>query len=351
MKILLVDDSKSARYALRLALQRLGMEVEIAESAEVAFQILGGNLPDAILMDHMMPGLSGFEALEIIRADPRTAPIPVVMCTSHEDADFAAEARRRGAVAILPKSMAAERLPDLLSRLQSGALSAAPTASVPAAAPTAVPERALTLEPELVRLIEHRIDACMTGVIEPLLQDLERNLSDRLLATTRKLIQSQAELQAAETKDLIQARLADERQAAQRGYSEAITTQCQSAVGRLIGETLAEQVRLGLETERDQIMALVNQCLREFSAQGTAAAQREWLAEVDGLVTAKSREVAEVAKREANEAAAGAIARAQRMADDLAQEVRGRLTRVYVAVLGAALIGGLGVAAGFLLLR
>lgn len=358
MKILLVDDSKSARYALRLALQRLGVEVELAESAEAAFQMLAGSLPDAILMDHMMPGLSGFEALDVIRADPRTAQVPVVMCTSHEAADFVADARRRGAVGVLPKSMAAERLPDLLSHLQSGFAQTPPAAQgAPApVAPKAAPERTPVLEPELVRLIEGRIDACMTGMIEPLMQELERNLSERVLATARKLIQAQTESHAAETRELVDSRLADERQAAQRLQAEAIPAQCRSAVGQLIGETVTEQVKVGLETERDQIMALVNQCLREFSAEGTSAAQQdtERLAALDGLITAKAREVAEIAdaaKREASEAAMGGLARAQRVADEMKQELRGRLTGVYIALLGTLLIGGLTAAAIFYLPR
>ena len=45
MKILLVDDSKSARYALRLQLQRHGVEVETADSAESALEILKGTCP------------------------------------------------------------------------------------------------------------------------------------------------------------------------------------------------------------------------------------------------------------------------------------------------------------------
>ncbi|WP_295384387.1 response regulator [uncultured Thiodictyon sp.] len=357
MKILLVDDSKSARYALRLALQRLGAEVEIAESAEAAFQILKGQLPDAILMDHMMPGLNGFEALEVIRTDPRTAPIPVVMCTSHEDPDFVADARRRGAASVLPKSMAAERLPDLLSSLQSRLDQAAATipTALPAA-PKSVPQRPLSLDPELVQLIEKRIDACMTGMIEPLMQELERNLSERLLATTRKLIQSQTELQAAETRELIESRLAAERPAAKRAYTEAIATQCQASIGQLIGETVSEKVRIGLETERDQIMALVNQCLRDFSAEGTTAAQRdeERLTALDSLMSTKTREfaeVAEVAKRETSAAAAGALTRAQEIADQMMKELRGRLTGIYVAIAGTVLIGGLIVAVVFYLPR
>ena len=71
MKILLVDDSKSARYALRLQLQRFGIEVEALESAEAALQRIREAPPDAVFMDHTMPGMNGFEALEILKAPPR----------------------------------------------------------------------------------------------------------------------------------------------------------------------------------------------------------------------------------------------------------------------------------------
>jgi CheY-like chemotaxis protein len=135
MKILLVDDSKSARYALRLQLQKQGAEVEMAESAEAAFEKLKGALPDAILMDHMMPGLNGFEALEVIREDPRTAAIPVIMCTSHEEPEFVATAQKKGVFGILPKSAAPELLPEMMARLQ--AEFGAGAVSTPAPAPAA----------------------------------------------------------------------------------------------------------------------------------------------------------------------------------------------------------------------
>jgi CheY-like chemotaxis protein len=140
MKILLVDDSKSARYALRLQLQKQGAEVEMAESAEAAFEKLKGELPDAILMDHMMPGLNGFEALEVIREDPRTAAIPVIMCTSHEEPEFVATAQKKGVFGILPKSAAPELLPEMMARLQTE-LSAAVSTPAPTPAPAPAAEK------------------------------------------------------------------------------------------------------------------------------------------------------------------------------------------------------------------
>ena len=181
MKILLVDDSKSARYALRLQLQRHGVEVETADSAESALEMLKGALPDAILMDQTMPGLNGFEALEIIRADARTAHLPVVMCTSHEDADFAEAARRKGVAAILPKSIAPETLPDLLARLR-GIAAAGPRQPVAAALPER-PHQAPSAPAD--QRLDERMERRLTGLLNPLIDELRRDLAERLLAEVR----------------------------------------------------------------------------------------------------------------------------------------------------------------------
>lgn len=359
MKILLVDDSKSARYALRLQLQRCGVEVETAASAEAAFELLKGDLPDAILMDHTMPGLNGFEALEIIRTDPRTAAIPVVMCTSHEDADFAAAARQRGAVAILPKSAAQEKLPDLLDRLGTGSdRHPSPPGKDPArtrppilsVVPTPAPDQ--DPNPELARLIEQvagerideHIESRVVGLIEPLLRDLEIGLSERLLAASRQLIESRL----AELLEGLEARLAAEREAGLRTHAGRISAELRTVADHLVQEALPELVRVEVEVERAEILGLVDQYLRESTARGEATGDRAEarLAGLDAAIAAKAKEAA---RREAGEVAEGALGRAQRIADQTLRQVRTSLTFVYLTVLGAVLIGILGAAAGYLL--
>ena len=60
-KALLVDDSKSARFFLRNLLQKNKIEVDMAESGEAALEYLKSHRPDIIFMDHLMPGIDGFE--------------------------------------------------------------------------------------------------------------------------------------------------------------------------------------------------------------------------------------------------------------------------------------------------
>ena len=76
IKILLVDDSKSARYALRLHLQHHGVQVDTADSAEAALERIAETRPQAVLMDHTMPGMNGFEALDILKSDRRHGAYP-----------------------------------------------------------------------------------------------------------------------------------------------------------------------------------------------------------------------------------------------------------------------------------
>jgi CheY-like chemotaxis protein len=104
-RALIVDDSKSARLSLARILQKHAIEVDTAESAELAIEYLGTHRPDAIFMDHMMAGMDGLQAVQIIKNNPRTATIPIMMYTSQEGELYVGQARALGAVGVMPKQV------------------------------------------------------------------------------------------------------------------------------------------------------------------------------------------------------------------------------------------------------
>src|SRR5258708_20493052 len=81
MKILLVEDSKFLRLATERALACAGYEVSTAIDGEQALQMAREELPDLILLDVLLPGMTGPEVLIVLKKDPATAQIPVVVCT------------------------------------------------------------------------------------------------------------------------------------------------------------------------------------------------------------------------------------------------------------------------------
>ncbi len=104
-RALIVDDSRSARVILSRMLEHHGMAVDTAESAEQALEFLAQSRPDVIFMDHLMPGMDGFQAVQAIKSDPQTATIPLMMYTSQEGELYVSQARALGAVGVLPKTV------------------------------------------------------------------------------------------------------------------------------------------------------------------------------------------------------------------------------------------------------
>jgi CheY-like chemotaxis protein len=104
-RALIVDDSKSARLSLARILQKHAIEVDTAESAELAIEYLATHRPDAIFMDHMMAGMDGLQAVQIIKNNPRTATIPIMMYTSQEGELYVGQARALGAIGVMPKQV------------------------------------------------------------------------------------------------------------------------------------------------------------------------------------------------------------------------------------------------------
>jgi CheY-like chemotaxis protein len=116
-RALVVDDSKSARAFLAKLLEEQSLEVDAAETAEQAIDYLAHHRPDVIFMDHLMPGMDGFQAVQAIKSNPRTAMIPILMYTSQEGELYLGQARALGAVGVLPKSVAPTDVRTVLQQL------------------------------------------------------------------------------------------------------------------------------------------------------------------------------------------------------------------------------------------
>lgn len=130
---LIVDDSRLARITLQRLLEKQNFQVMSAGSAREAFDLLREQaLPDIIFMDHLMPEMDGFEAMQRIKADPELQHIPVVMCTGKEgNDDYDAQAKARGATATLSKPPELDQLTAVLEETRAAAPAA--TTQAPAA--------------------------------------------------------------------------------------------------------------------------------------------------------------------------------------------------------------------------
>ncbi len=117
--VLVVDDSKSARFMLRKMLGKINLTADLAESGEDALVYLENNQPDAIFMDHMMPGLNGLETVQKIKTNPQTAVIPVVMYTSQDGKEYEKNVISHGVLDILPKPASTDRLSAVVRKLNN----------------------------------------------------------------------------------------------------------------------------------------------------------------------------------------------------------------------------------------
>ena len=95
--ILIVDDEYASRETLQSVLEGEGYQLEMAENGIQAIEKAKKLLPDVILLDVMMPGMTGFEVCERIRNDPEIAEIPIIVLTALDDRDSLITALKAGA--------------------------------------------------------------------------------------------------------------------------------------------------------------------------------------------------------------------------------------------------------------
>jgi CheY-like chemotaxis protein len=81
-RVLVVDDNPDSIDIIRSILEAFGFSVQAATSGTEALEMLAGELPHVILLDVMMPEMSGLEVLEQIKANPKWATVPVILVTA-----------------------------------------------------------------------------------------------------------------------------------------------------------------------------------------------------------------------------------------------------------------------------
>lgn len=109
-KVLIVDDSPTETHVMRVALEKNGFEVLTADDGESGLKLARESLPDAVIMDVVMPGVNGFQATRKLSKDPETSKIPVVIVTNKDQPTDKVWGMRQGAVAYMTKPVSGEEL-------------------------------------------------------------------------------------------------------------------------------------------------------------------------------------------------------------------------------------------------
>jgi DNA-binding response OmpR family regulator len=109
-EILVVDDDRDVAQSIELALRRRDFRVTLAHSGVEALKTLRRHRPDLVILDVLMPGMSGYDVCRRLRADPNTAHLPIVFLTARGQEQDRIEGLRAGADDYLGKPFNLEEL-------------------------------------------------------------------------------------------------------------------------------------------------------------------------------------------------------------------------------------------------
>lgn len=116
-RVLLVEDNTINAEMLSRRLIKRGYQVTLAEDGLQAIERAGAEKPDLILMDVSLPELDGLEATRRLKADPATAPIPVIVLTAHAMVSDRQKSFDAGCQEFETKPVDLARLLDKMARL------------------------------------------------------------------------------------------------------------------------------------------------------------------------------------------------------------------------------------------
>lgn len=118
--VLIVDDSPAQIFSLQKLLEERGHDTLTAQSGDEALEIAREKLPDVILMDVVMPGMSGYQAARQLSKEMETSNIPVIFVSIKDDEADRIWGMRQGASAYVTKPVN----PDILLSAISDAVAA-----------------------------------------------------------------------------------------------------------------------------------------------------------------------------------------------------------------------------------
>jgi CheY-like chemotaxis protein len=107
-RVLVVDDEPDVLLLCRLNLEQRGHEVLEAPNGQAAIELARQHAPDVVILDLMLPGIDGYQVLETLRADPKTADVRVLVLTAKSLRADRERSHDLGAAAFLTKPF----LPD-----------------------------------------------------------------------------------------------------------------------------------------------------------------------------------------------------------------------------------------------
>ena len=120
-KILLVEDDRFLRRACETSLRRRGYDVVVAVDGEEGLRLARAERPDLVLLDMLMPKLSGLEVLRALRAGPDTRNLPVLILSNSSRPSDGDEAFQLGISGYLVKAnLSLEDLGARIDRLCTG---------------------------------------------------------------------------------------------------------------------------------------------------------------------------------------------------------------------------------------
>lgn len=137
-KVMVVEDDAALREIYSIRITAEGYEVVSAGDGEEALAVAVEQKPDLILSDVMMPKISGFDMLDILRNTPETANIKIIMMTALSADDQRARGERLGCDRYLVKSQVG--IEDVVNAIHEVLGDRAPAPEAPASAPAPAPE-------------------------------------------------------------------------------------------------------------------------------------------------------------------------------------------------------------------